>query len=443
MTPGMSRKLRGSVARRVRALTARKRSTSRSERRDLRRLVGDGRQRHERRPELLRERRLDAGPLAHERVVARRGQRPPLAQAPQHRRVEALGVRRVEQRGVAPPRLVDDHAAVLGQQRAGAVEGGRAGGARSGRRRPRAPRGRRRSAPRRTAPRRRRGRRPGRGGAAPRRRPRRRRPPSAAPRSAASTAMRSATPAASGPMLSSVGASGRSPVRSIRAADGLKPATRQNAAGTRIDPAVSVPIATGTIPAATATAEPDDEPPGTRPGARGLGGVPKCGFVPSPENASSLRFVLPTQTIPAAASRATTGASAAAGGASRRSADAAVVGVPATSSRSFHATGTPSSGPRRVPARWRPALAAASRRARSSVSRVNTAGAARARSSAASHSASASSSPAASRRPSASAVVTRRPPPAGSGGACRTGSCAPPPGARRGARRRRGPRGRA
>ena len=36
-----------------------------------------------------------------------------------------------------------------------------------------------------------------------------------------------------------------------------------NAAGTRPEPAVSVPSATGTIPAATATAEPDDDPPGT------------------------------------------------------------------------------------------------------------------------------------------------------------------------------------
>ena len=148
-------------------------------------------------------------------------------------------------------------------------------------------------------------------------------------------------------------------MRSTRAAVGLKPAMPQNAAGTRIEPDVSVPIAPGTTPAATATAEPDDEPPGHPARARaGSTGVPKCGFRPSPENASSLRFVLPTQTIPAAASRATTGASAAAGAASRRSADAAVVGVPATSIRSFHATGTPSSGPRGAPARSRSALAA-------------------------------------------------------------------------------------
>ena len=107
--------------------------------------------------------------------------------------------------------------------------------------------------------------------------------PTPPPRSAASTAIRSATECASGPMLSSDGASGSSPVRSTRSADGLKPAIPQNAAGTRIEPAVSVPIAHGTTPAATATADPDEEPPGARPSPCGFGGVPKCGLRPSPE----------------------------------------------------------------------------------------------------------------------------------------------------------------
>ena len=43
---------------------------------------------------------------------------------------------------------------------------------------------------------------------------------------------------------------------------GLKPATPQQAAGTRIDPPVSVPIAKSASPAATTAAEPLDEPPG-------------------------------------------------------------------------------------------------------------------------------------------------------------------------------------
>src|SRR5262249_36033775 len=45
---------------------------------------------------------------------------------------------------------------------------------------------------------------------------------------------------------------------------GFKPTILFNPAGTRPEPAVSVPSAIGTIPAATATAEPELEPPGTR-----------------------------------------------------------------------------------------------------------------------------------------------------------------------------------
>ena len=50
---------------------------------------------------------------------------------------------------------------------------------------------------------------------------------------------------------------------------GLKPATPQNEAGRITDPAVWVPYASGTIPAATAAALPLDEPPGVRAGSRG------------------------------------------------------------------------------------------------------------------------------------------------------------------------------
>ena len=48
----------------------------------------------------------------------------------------------------------------------------------------------------------------------------------------------------------------------------------QKEAGPRTEPPVSLPSAKSTSPAATAAAEPDDEPPGTRPGAAGLTGVP-------------------------------------------------------------------------------------------------------------------------------------------------------------------------
>ncbi len=45
-------------------------------------------------------------------------------------------------------------------------------------------------------------------------------------------------------------------------------------AGTRIEPPVSLPIAQSHIPAATATADPPDEPPATRLGS--------CGFRTAP-----------------------------------------------------------------------------------------------------------------------------------------------------------------
>ena len=44
--------------------------------------------------------------------------------------------------------------------------------------------------------------------------------------------------------------------------DGLKPATPQKAAGRMTEPPVWLPKASGSMPAATAAAEPDDEPPG-------------------------------------------------------------------------------------------------------------------------------------------------------------------------------------
>ena len=44
----------------------------------------------------------------------------------------------------------------------------------------------------------------------------------------------------------------------------------QSEAGWRIEPPVSVPIAQGARPPATAAAEPPEEPPGTRPRSQGL-----------------------------------------------------------------------------------------------------------------------------------------------------------------------------
>src|SRR5262249_11948706 len=67
---------------------------------------------------------------------------------------------------------------------------------------------------------------------------------------------------------------GTTPAFEIRPGVGLNPTILLSPAGTRPDPAVSVPSASGTRPAATATAEPELDPPGLRCGSSGLRGTP-------------------------------------------------------------------------------------------------------------------------------------------------------------------------
>ncbi len=93
-------------------------------------------------------------------------------------------------------------------------------------------------------------------------------------------AIRPATSRAIGPTVSRLGASGHTPVSGIRPQVVLRPAIPQHAAGMRIDPPVSEPYETSASPLATATAEPLDDPPGTRSGSRGLTGVPKAALIP-------------------------------------------------------------------------------------------------------------------------------------------------------------------
>ena len=72
----------------------------------------------------------------------------------------------------------------------------------------------------------------------------------------------------------------------------------------RMDPPVSLPIAIGTSPAATAAPEPPLEPPGIRLVSHGL----TAGGLDTPQ-ASSWEVVLPTITAPASRRRAAAGAS--------------------------------------------------------------------------------------------------------------------------------------
>jgi hypothetical protein len=116
----------------------------------------------------------------------------------------------------------------------------------------------------------------------------------------------------------------------------------QQAAGIRTDPAVSVPKPTSASPVATATADPDDDPPGSRLGSRGFTGVPDQWFTPLADQHSSVSPVLPTIRAPPSRADATTAASISAGSAiSATTGHPAVVGRPATSMQSFTASRGP------------------------------------------------------------------------------------------------------
>src|SRR3546814_20347106 len=90
----------------------------------------------------------------------------------------------------------------------------------------------------------------------------------------------------------------------------LCPNRPQKRAGMRIEPPVSVPRAKPHRPAATATAEPLDEPPGNRwtVASQGFHGVPRASLTPVAPRANQTVLVFPRITQPAALSCPTTGA---------------------------------------------------------------------------------------------------------------------------------------
>src|SRR5204863_10081816 len=95
----------------------------------------------------------------------------------------------------------------------------------------------------------------------------------------------------------------------MRPSVALSPATPVHAAGHRIEPPPSVPIAIGAIPAASAALAPPLDPPGVRSSDHGLRVTPNFGLSVSTLWANSGRLVLPMQMAPACATRATTTAS--------------------------------------------------------------------------------------------------------------------------------------
>src|SRR5437870_7651293 len=89
----------------------------------------------------------------------------------------------------------------------------------------------------------------------------------------------------------------------IRPRAGFRPTSPQHAAGTRIDPPPSLAWAIGAMPAATAAAEPPEEPPGVRPRSHGLRVAPKRRGSVTGSAPNSGDEVAPTITNPASRSR--------------------------------------------------------------------------------------------------------------------------------------------
>ncbi len=168
--------------------------------------------------------------------------------------------------------------------------------------------------------------------------------PRAGPRITCSSSFASSTPGASGPCVetSSQDGIGRLP---ISPAVGLRPVSPQNAAGVRIDPPPSVPVASGTSPAARAAPEPPDEPPGDHSRPQGLRVGPNTSLSVHPWNANSGMLVLPSTIAPAAIIRSTVISLRSAGGRSSIVREPKFVTFPARSVLSLTRSGRPASGP--------------------------------------------------------------------------------------------------
>ena len=124
---------------------------------------------------------------------------------------------------------------------------------------------------------------------------------------------------------------------------GLIPTSPQLEAGMRIEPPPSAARATGTMAADTAAALPPEEPPGLCSRLQGLRATPNAVLSVNGHRPSSGRLVLPTSSAPASRRRRTGSASAPAAS-WLVAAEPLRVGVPARSTLSLMATGTPARG---------------------------------------------------------------------------------------------------
>jgi hypothetical protein len=98
---------------------------------------------------------------------------------------------------------------------------------------------------------------------------------------------------------------GTGPPDGTRPKEGLSPDSPHNAEGMRIEPPPSEPVASGTMPAAIAAAEPPEDPPAEWARSQGLRVRPNTALVVHAVQPYSGVFVLPTTTQPARRSRAT------------------------------------------------------------------------------------------------------------------------------------------
>ena len=98
--------------------------------------------------------------------------------------------------------------------------------------------------------------------------------PGASPRAVRMIVRADATSGAKIKTQSSERQAGTTPAVLSKPRVGLRPTMPFSAAGTRPEPAVSVPRAKATVPLATATAEPELEPPEIRPPPKTLSGTP-------------------------------------------------------------------------------------------------------------------------------------------------------------------------
>ena len=129
------------------------------------------------------------------------------------------------------------------------------------------------------------------------------------PTQAESPSSRSSTVRARRPCVASMSQPRARAGAAIRPGVGRIEATSQKLAGVRTEPPKSVPWARGTIPVATATAEPPEEPPDVSATSNGLRVGPHSRFVQTAPKPNSGVLVLPMMTAPACRSLATTSSS--------------------------------------------------------------------------------------------------------------------------------------